>query len=476
MNKLAMYTAALISLGVVSQACGANTIYITGSTAFRGNVDSVLRNVNGPCPGNGGGVFDAPGPDSVATYGNATASKGTYALYHGNIGGNETYIDVFWSGSEAGIAAVAGVSGATLNDGAQLAGVPVTFLIPDKTVNPNGNSSSLPTSAELMGAPVQPDLCFADTSQAVSLTQPVGANKLTDYGIVGIVPFVFAKGNVNNADAAWGRFQNITIPQANLLLANPRTADLFNAGSVGGSYDYDHTVYLLGRNKGSGTRVNALIACGYGIGTPVVQWAVSSTVGTSAAGLYGLYFVGGAYSLVAIPHTASDINDPDNGYEGGGDVSKALNLAAPANYKGPLGDGNNALTVGYLGVSDATANGLTIAANWLTFNGVAESDGAVESGTYSFYGHEHLLGKNVPTNPAATALVPHLFDAIHYLLENNDTLFGNQDNLKADPSTLHSTGILGLYMYADKNNQGDTGYPVPGAAVGHYTTFCSGGQ
>src|SRR5690349_16180178 len=116
MNKIALYTAALIGLGVISEASAANVIYITGSTAFRGNAHAVLSNNSGAPAG----VFDA-GTLTFATFGNPAAGSATYALYHGNIGGIETYIDVFWSGSEAGIAAVAGVSGAALNDGGPLA-------------------------------------------------------------------------------------------------------------------------------------------------------------------------------------------------------------------------------------------------------------------------------------------------------------------------------------------------------------------
>jgi hypothetical protein len=167
-----------------------------------------------------------------------------------------------------------------------------------------------------------------------------------------------------------------------------------------------------------------------------------------------------------MPATPGDINNSDNGYESGGDVSKALALAGPANYKFE-GTNQFVLTVGYLGISDASANNLTT--NWLTFNGVAESDGAIESGTYSFYGHEHLLGKNTPSNAAATAVVPLMFAGMKYLLDNNDAAKGSGLNDKADPQTLHSSGILGYYMFADKTSQADAGYPTPAAAVGKYT-------
>lgn len=486
MNRLALYTSALIGLGVISQASADNVIKMTGSTAFRSNVHNTLVNNTGAPAG----VFDA-GTVTWATYGNSTASSGTYALYHGNIGGVGTYIDVFWSGSEAGIAAVANVSGATLNDGGPLAGVPVTFLKTDGTVTLSAAgtvNTALPPSGAIESSSSQPDLAFADTSQAVSLTPPVGANKLTDYGICGIIPFTWCKGYVNKSDAAWGRLSNLSTAQVNLLLGAPQTADLFNSGVTGGGADFDHTVYLMGRNKGSGTRVNQLIAAQYPVGNPVTQWSVSSTIGTSAAGLFGLYYnpsdpaYNGNYVLTAIPHTAGDINDADNGYESGGDVAKALGgnsgLAGPATgYNGPF-DNQPALTVGFLGIGDASKMGASLTASlpfWLNYNGVFESDGGIENGTYLAYGHEHVFGKNTPSNPAATALVRPMFIAIKKLLHNNDAVAGGTyDNSAADPATLHSGGILGAYMFADKQGQVDTGYPVPGAAVGKYTGDVAG--
>ena len=477
MNQKNLISAALLACGLISHANAANIIYITGSTAFRGQAFNALSSNLGPAAG---GVFDAGTVDDVCTYGNSNASKGTYMLIHGNIGATETYIDCFWSGSEAGIAAVAGVDGSHLNDNAPLAGVPATFLIPDKTTNPNGNSSGLPDPSKLNGAPTQADLAFSDTSQAVSITKPVGSNKLTEYGICGIIPFTWVKGTVNSADGAWSRLVNITHPQAFELLSNPRTADFFNSGVPGGSADFDHTVYLLGRNKGSGTRANYLLDSGYPIGNPIVQWQVNSVVGVSAAGLFGLYFDGtiSGYNLAAIPSDGGN-NNPNNGYESGGDVAKALGgtggVTAPTSgYTGPAG--GKALTVGFLGIGDA---GNLPIGNWLSLNGVPESDGAIESGTYSAFGHEHIYGKNVPTNPAATALVPLMFKGIKFQLDNNDNTAHSGLNDKVDPTTLHSGGLYAFYMFADRSAQSDgPNYPVPTSASGGgaYTDYTHGTQ
>ena len=469
-------TAALIALGIISSASAANVIYITGSTAFRSSMYNAIST-----GASAGGVFDTT-PD-VCGYANSNKSKSSWVLAHGNIGGVETYISAAWSGSEAGIANVAGITSQTINDGAPLAGVPQVFLKPDITVNPaNSGSPALPNSTQLEATAHAADLTMADTSQAVSLTSPTangGANKLTDYGIIGIVPFTWYKGVVNSQDAAWSRLTNLQSYQAAALLGGGHvTADLLNSGAVGGINDYDHNVYLIGRNKGSGTRVNQLLAAGYPVNTPVSQYAVASTVGVNpSTGQYGLYYVGGAYSLTAVN---------DNGYESGGDVAKALNLAAQG-----YTDANSApiLTVGFMSTSDAgTVSGPVTGAftgamtNWLTYNGVMESDGAIENGSYLPWGHEHIMGKHTPDNTAATALVPKLFTSVKSQLVNNDTValsdWGTVGwNDKYDPATLHSAGIYAYYMNADRGVSGsDAGFPVSGDAVGFYSKYTTAAQ
>jgi hypothetical protein len=233
--------------------------------------------------------------------------------------------------------------------------------------------------------------------------------------------------------------------------------------------------------------VNALIAAEFPVGNPVNQWSVNGTVGFSAAGLFGLFYdtasFSGNYNLALIPPTPGDVNNPDNGYESGGDVCKALGgngvsgtLIPPVTgYIGPFGDGNPAITIGYLGLGDAAKMPAPASSYWLTYNGVAESDGSVEAGTYSFYGHEHFLGKNVPNNAAATALVRPFFIAMKKLFHTNDKTTP-YDNALMDPSTLHNSGVLGAYMFADKTGLVDTGYPAPGAAVGKYTGDVAGGS
>src|SRR5262245_61468111 len=69
-------------LGLVSSASAVNFVYITGSTAFRGVVFQACTNSF-----DGGVVPDIATRDGSALSGN----NGNWMLFHGNIGGVETF-------------------------------------------------------------------------------------------------------------------------------------------------------------------------------------------------------------------------------------------------------------------------------------------------------------------------------------------------------------------------------------------------
>jgi len=187
-HRNSLITSALVAAGLISAASayGATTVYVTGSTAFRGAFFTAATTA--------GDIFDNshvgfPKILSGAGFNTASANQ---IVYDGwiNVGGVETeyILNCNFTGSEAGIAAVAGITQNNVN-------VPANY-------NGGGNPAFSP--ALLPGAPVQfltapgytaittavtPDLSMADTSQAVSLTT---SETLTDFGIVGIVPFTWA--------------------------------------------------------------------------------------------------------------------------------------------------------------------------------------------------------------------------------------------------------------------------------------------
>src|ERR1041384_7721242 len=175
MNTNRILIGALAALAAALNANAAvNTVYITGSTAFRSQTFLGIK-----------ATFDGGNPQVAARGGSAAdGSNGNFMLFHGNINGVETYVDCVWSGSEAGVAAVA-----------QPGSHPTFYLKTDGTVAFTV-SSSPPTSAETNSTPSTSDLAFTDSSQAVSLTPtpalvPQGTGQPA--GAVGVVPFTWAQ-------------------------------------------------------------------------------------------------------------------------------------------------------------------------------------------------------------------------------------------------------------------------------------------
>jgi hypothetical protein len=131
----------------------------------------------------------------------------------------------------------------------------------------------------------------------------------------------------------------------------------------------------VGRNKGSGTRANELDDTTYGVNTPVSQFSIGGNLTGTPDGTLTLASCG------------------DNGYESGGAVTTALGVPGSTAQTDPFSGAPGWIAIGFASASDAVKNGETVA-NFLTENGVLESDGAIETGTYSAWGHEHLFGRS----------------------------------------------------------------------------------
>jgi hypothetical protein len=289
-------------------------------------------------------------------------------------------LDCSWTGSEAGIAAISGqtltqnVNGGTY----ALPGVPPSFLT---------QASSWQTSATL-GTGVNPDVRMADTSQAVSLT-PTSVYAAKDYGVMGIIPFTWMKGYNSSPDSSWTDLSNVTIPQLFYALGGKQLASFF----TGKPADTDSTI-VVGRNEGSGTRVNTILNLNYGIANTVDQYAINSSYPGSTPGVLT------QNGIVTAANFGTPLEVGNDGFDGGSGVQKCLNCDSA---------GSGYVVIGYLGLSDGlnanvNANGKNSnqPATFLSLDGVFENNGTVESGQYSFWGHEHLLGqKNVGATTTA---------------------------------------------------------------------------
>jgi hypothetical protein len=362
---------ALLALGIVTSASADNVVYLTGSTAFR----SIVFNALNDNLGDTGAVFDV-GTVTRATRGNATPSKCGYMLFHGNINSTPTYIDCAWSGSEAGIASASGISIQNVNNqgvSVPLAGSPETWMKADGTVSMVDGSTN-PAPAELESSSHIADLAQADTSQGVSLTPFVASTStaLTDFGTEGVVTFVWSKNYNSHPVQEWSDITNVTLPQIDGILSAGYETTAFFTGKASESNNY---VYLVGRNKGSGTRANVIADHSYGPTTKAVQQ----------------YSIGEGIEQMAVSTCTLDY-EGDNGYESGGNVATAMSIDGSCQTQDPFSSHTNWMAIGYLGCSDALSiTGSTN--NFLTLDGVPENDGTIEEGQYYFWGHEHLYGR-----------------------------------------------------------------------------------
>ena len=446
--KLSKLTSALLGLGLISFGSVAKAdhvadayIYLTGSTAARSFVGAALNT--------GTYVFSDAGPHRII----GASDGASDTVYEGTITGVGT-VDVIchWSGSEAGIAAVAGapltqvIGGTTYN----LPGVPAKFLDHTKDYD-TGNLSLL---ADIPGAPANPDLAMADTSQAVSQTPATGSFALKDYGVVGIVTFSLMKAYDSSPDAAYNRLDNVTTALWNQNLA---IGDLMNASLyTGNAADSSDGVVITGRNKGSGTRANALVNAQYGIKVDVKQYArdVSYPAGDPGKLTFGGHYVTGTDPSNTYTSIGND------GFDSGHDVAKVL--------EGDM-TGQGIIMIGYLGYGDCLhaynaddaggTPGGAHSAKWLKFNGVYLSDQGVIQGNYTYWGQEHLLGThNQSSSSAAGKVGDALYQGIQNYLTGTSAGTGTGDVI-SNPTGQSGLIPLGLMQV---HRTSDGGFPIQG--------------
>jgi hypothetical protein len=444
MKKITQISAALLALGLVSQAGADPVVYITGSTAYRGIVMTALLNNTGT---NNGAIFDT-GSVTYVTYGNSAATGANYAVVHGTNNGSPIYVDCAWSGSEAGIASACNVqlqnqdrNGNTI----PLAGSPETWLnVSNVTLN-NTAISTNPGASLLESSSHGADLAQADTSQAISWT-PFVANTQTalkDFGAQGVVTFTITRNNQSGnsgsgtptgASNEWVNCGNITLPQFNTLLSQGALPANFISGNTN---DSDFTVYLVGRNLGSGTRMNALGDSAYGAHKAVQQYSIG----------YGIEETPQVNALILT-------NEGNNGYEGGSGVAKALGILGSCQQADPFNGGTGWFAVGYVGPADAlNASGNFGGAPtncWMTVDGIPSNNGTIENGQYWYWGHEHLLGKYQISGTPLT---------VGNLLFNGVVKTTQSQNLGASPGG-HDAAIQNALMNVHKKS--DVAFPLPG--------------
>ena len=321
------YIAALLGLGLAASASAATEIRLTGSTAFRSSTHTAILAKMG-------------GSATYAYTGTSGVGSASQAIFTGTIDGNAVVVKTSWSGSADGIHKVA-------------SGAPVAYLATSTTQSSSGTAGVAAGTEQLV-----PTAAFSDVYQGSTIyTTPT----LTDT-IVAIAPFKW----VASASAP-SSLTNITPQQVQALYgAGTMPLALF----TGNPADQGTTVYALGRDPDSGTRITAFAEAGLGPFAGVVQYVPT---------------INGSNEVTAFNPTPANTTNGwvlgNTGASSGGALATQLKATSTT---------QNAVMIGYLGLSDAS-NAILGGAKELTYNGVAYSADNTRQGKYTFWCYEHLL-------------------------------------------------------------------------------------
>lgn len=373
--------AGAFAVSAVSAYAADVTVRFTGSTAFRSSTVTAIKDwyTNN----------SATGLKIVYTSGSSLTGANQQGFL-GTVAGKSYLIQCSWSGSSAGIESLANKSNPT-----------VANFFTETAVNANGNTTgaALATSGNVQSA--TPDVAMGDSTQAEA--GKTGSAYLTlNKTQVGVIPFVWVRGRSNESahQTALNQVTNITSLQARSILTGFAPISLFTKNQA----DVGTYVRVVGRDNGSGTRLNAFLECGFGRDTPPDQYTFTVTGGEI---------------------TALDPNlTPESGYSSGSNVRTGVIT--------PMAAGQDGVVFGYMGTADAAGiPGITFsnstdgvfsgtpAAQILAFNGVPYSHDAVRNGSYTFWNYEYLMNRSTLAGDALTAV-----NAIKNIIINADAAVG----------------------------------------------------
>lgn len=366
---------------LLAGAANAETINITGSTAFRA---AIVKAIVDAFNGTGGSLTGAAYTGSSINGGNQQLFVGTYPSVSGT-----TYIRTCWNGSVEGVQALANPSG-----------FPTTYIPTTATVSAvtTGGVTGAQTlgGGTLFGGTLVTDTPTFAYSDVYQVSTPVTSPTFND-DTVGVVPFQWVA-----TPGAGASISNVTTQLANKLLTS---GHLLLSQFTGNSADNGVTVYATGRYNGSGTRATTLAEIGYGVFNTVHQYY---PVTTGANGTITNLTAWPDKTKADVGGTPSnDTTAGNGGFNSGGGVRDAMDCAlnssvwvnctvnsnGTVNNNGTSTTGSNIALVAYLGIADAYSASTKSShpAIALNYNGVGYTAAKVQNGQYTFWGYEHAM-------------------------------------------------------------------------------------
>jgi hypothetical protein len=294
----------------------------------------------------------------------AAAASASYHVYKKGTPGDEVTILTSWSGSVAGVQAVA----------QNLTGLK---WLPANTADTSGTLATSTAVADNVNAA---DIAFSDCWQNATIFN----TPLLSDTICGVVQFRFVTNNGSP-------ITNITPQQVRILYQNG-TIPL--STFTGSSADESKLVYAMGRDPDSGTRVTAFAESGMGTNPTVFQYKASV-----ASGAITEIFPYAAQTLFGQSYGVGN-----SGESSGGTLAAYFNKTAtnvPVRTATGVTAGEtteaNLYAIGYLGTSDAaTAISGATPGSIIQYNGNNPSAGtnlanAVKAGSYHFWSYLHCM-------------------------------------------------------------------------------------
>lgn len=416
---------AVVAALSIASASAQEVIYITGATAFRSAANNTL--------------YSLYGSKLYAYSGSTTNDSSAIALYFTNCvltNGATVDLAVTWTGSEGGIQSVASTSTSPVRvpfyDKVKIsaaAGGALAATGPYKLAQPDTDAMLAGTYTSLQKGVVG----CSDSYQSSSRFQ---ANRRAQDGrtyqslvvqAVGVVPYswIASKGFTND------------FPERNMTYFNAfqafKTGYLSGNAISGDPADSGISIFTVGRNVDSGTRVIALANLNYGVSRDVIQWQafasnglVTNLVYHPAKTLNGITTAaggGGESSGGTVGNYMTNVISPDASLNG----EAGLLASSPTNY-----------LIGYVSVADISSarrnNGLTP----LKYNGVEGRcyDNAsfttldagytnIITGKYPYWGYEFVTYNNSLASVNAKALANNLVTTIRGFASTNSIIAPN---------------------------------------------------
>ncbi len=351
----------------------ATTIYLAGSNGDRTATQTAIGNLL----------------TSSSFVGSAAPTSANYGIWTGTYSGESYTIKVSFIGATGAIKALAGNQ-------------TVGFLPSTASGQSSANDISNPATYTA-GTPDQQVPSFIVSSNFQSTSPFRGTYQGVTYAnlvdsLTGVIPLKYAASPGFPAAGA-----NITSQLAQALYSN---GALPLALFTGNNADEDKVVYAVGRNTDAGQRYITLTEAGLGVNATVKQYKpVYSGQTTSGSLTYG----GTVTSHALWPReTVSGVDSGvagNSGFTTGANLAPALttvlSTAAAQTYNGT---GTAAYYIGYLTEGDANTKVLQApvpAANRgveLKWNGVTESDLAIQEGQYTLWAYSHILRRSTLTS------------------------------------------------------------------------------